>query len=410
MRRICTAVVLGLALMTAAPAAADVYDDNPAAVSRGPNDVHLFARGSDGALLWRHFDGSVWGDWTPLGISATSGPAAVAYGGAVHVFVRGPDGGIYQDSYANGAWNGWSALGGYATSAPGVAVRRGPLNYLDLVVKGSDDAIYFQSYVPGSGWSGFSSIGGHLTSAATVDSQQDGIVNVFSRGTDGSVYQKSWNGSQWIDWFTIGGGIVGAPESISRAPGYVNVYVRGAGNQTYARSWAGDWTPWTLNDTAAMDSSPSPYSNGPGHEAIVARHGANLWVKTWTSSTGWGEWSDLGPIAVPAPPVPTAPSPDGEVFLEAGLACTPPGGKLRVHIAIRKQKGKARARVSRIVFFTKGKGKRVAIDHRAPFVAHLKVNKPAGQSGRVYARVYFRRSKHGKLHHKTVSRRFVVCG
>jgi hypothetical protein len=412
MRRICATLALMLTLVAAAPATADVYDDNPAAATRGFGDAYLFARGDGGDVLEKHWTGSTWSDWSSLGGTATSGPAAVGYyDGTIHVFVRGTDGATYENVLTNGAWSGWSSLGGISTSAPAASVRRGT-NYLDLAVRGTDNTIYFRSYVPGSGWSPWGSLGGNLTSAPTLASQGDGIQNVFARGTDGAVAQRYWNVTAWGDWLSLGGGIAGAPASVSRTPGYLNLYARGAGNVTYSRSFSpSGWTAWGELDATPIDSTPAAYGADAGHEAIVARKGRDLLLKFWTSTTGWGQWTDLGPIAVPAPPAPPPPpARDGEVFLEAGLACTPPGGKLRVHITVRKQKGKARARVSRIVFFTKGKGRRVAIDHRAPFVAHLKINQPAGKSGRVYARVYFRRSKHGKLHHKTVSRRYVVCG
>jgi hypothetical protein len=38
------------------------------------------------------------------------------------------------------------------------------------------------------------------------------------------------------------------------------------------------------------------------------------------------------------------------------------------------------------------------------------MNRPAGERGRVSARVYFRRAGSRKTRHKTVSRRFVMCG
>ena len=51
----------------------------------------------------------------------------------------------------------------------------------------------------------------------------------------------------------------------------------------------------------------------------------------------------------------------------------------------------------------------VRIDRRSPFVVRMKINRPAGSTGRVYARVHYRRSAKGKLHRKTVSRRYTVC-
>ena len=91
------------------------------------------------------------------------------------------------------------------------------------------------------------------------------------------------------------------------------------------------------------------------------------------------------------------------------MRCTPAGGRLRVSIKVRKPKGAKRARVSKIVFYTKGKRRAVRSDRKSPFVVRIRINRPAGSTGRVYARVYYRRSAKGKLHRKTVSRRYTVC-
>ncbi|HEX6027022.1 MAG TPA: hypothetical protein VFZ00_33800, partial [Solirubrobacter sp.] len=82
---------------------------------------------------------------------------------------------------------------------------------------------------------------------------------------------------------------------------------------------------------------------------------------------------------------------------------------LRVTVRVRKRPGAKRARVVKIVFFTRGKRRHVRVDRKKPYRVRLRINRPAGSKGRVYARVYYRRSKHGKLHRKTVSRRYVVC-
>jgi hypothetical protein len=406
------AVAVALSLLAPATASGDVYDDNPAAAVRGPGDVWLFARGADGSVLARHGDGGTWGDWGSIGGQATSGPAATVYNGTVQVFVRGNDGAIWVNGLTGSTWSGWSSLGGNATSAPAATVRRGPLNYLDLTYRGIDNTIWFESYVPGAGWSGLASIGGNLTSAPAIASIADGYEHVYARGTDLAVYERYWNGSAWDQWNTFYGGIAGAPAAISRSPYLLNLYVRGAGNQSFSDSWNGSsWSGWQVLDPTPVDSTPVPFSDDPGHEAVVARRGANLLLKTWTSSAGWGSWTDLGPIAVPPAPAPPPPPPppDGEVNLEAGVRCTPPGGRARVSVSIRKKKGAAKPRVQEVVFFTKGKGRKIRIDRKAPFVVRIQVNRPAGTTGRVYARVHFRRSKHGPLHHKTVSRRYSVC-
>ena len=78
-------------------------------------------------------------------------------------------------------------------------------------------------------------------------------------------------------------------------------------------------------------------------------------------------------------------------------------------VSVRQPKGKNKARVTRIVFYTKGKGRKVRSDRKAPFVVRIQINRPAGTTGRVYARVYYKRSAHGKVHRKVVSRRYAVC-
>lgn len=400
-----------VALALAAPARADVYDDNPATASRGGDDLWVFARATSGEILERHRSGGGWTDWSSLGGDTTSGPAAVAYGARVLVFARGSDGLIYQKTYTDGSWSGWVGLGGYSTSAPAVAVRRGPEGYIDIAIKGGDNAIWFQTYVPGHGWSGWGSRGGNLTSAPSLNSQSAGIVNIWARGGDGALKQMAWNGAAWSDWLNLEGGMIGAPAAVSRTENVLNVYVRGGGDATYQRPWSsGGWGPWQLLDGARIDSAPAAGGDALDHEWVVARRGSGVSIKEWTGT--WGSWTDLGAVAVPtapAAPPPAAPAPDGELDLVTGLRCTPAGGRLRVSVAIRKPKRGARARVTKIVFFTKGKGRALRVDRRSPFVVRIKVNRPAGRTGRVYARIHYRRSAKGKIHRKTVSRRYTVC-
>jgi hypothetical protein len=400
------------ALVLAAAARADVYDDNPAAASRGFNDLSVFARGADGSVLERHWTGSAWSSWASLGGGATSGPAAAAYGSAINVFIRGGDGAIYQNAFSNGAWTGWKSLGGGASSAPSAVWRRGPLNYFDIAVKGTDNAIYLNTYVPGSGWAGWNSLGGNFTSAPALNSQSDGVVNVFVRGTDGAVWQRSWNGSAWSDWVSLGGYTIGAPSVVSRGPNQLDLYARGGDSSIFQRHWdsVNGWTGWAQVDATPLDSSVALLSDNEGREILYARSGSELIEKTWLATSGWSAWTDFGAVAVPAPAPPLAtPAPSGSLSLETGLDCTPPGGRLRVHITIRKRKGEARARVSKVVFFTRGKGHATLVDHKSPFTVHIRVNGPAGAARRVYARVHYRRSAHGKLHQKTVSQRYTVC-
>jgi hypothetical protein len=139
---------------------------------------------------------------------------------------------------------------------------------------------------------------------------------VWARGTDGTLFQKYWDGSAWS---SLGGGISGAPTVFARSPGGLNVHVRGLNSATYGRIWgAGGWGNWSLLDATPIESTPTAYSDDPNRDAIVARSGNGLMMKSWTAATGWGAWTDLGPIVVPAAvpaPGPSPPAPDSEVGL-----------------------------------------------------------------------------------------------
>src|SRR4051794_41656318 len=104
--------VLGAALcfLDAPSARADVYDDNPATVSRGPGELYVFARADTGEILERHRISGNWSDWSSIGGSAGSGPAAVAYGGGILLFLPRTGGGGYPKNLHFRGRSGWVRL------------------------------------------------------------------------------------------------------------------------------------------------------------------------------------------------------------------------------------------------------------------------------------------------------------
>jgi len=396
-----------LALLAAAPARADVYDDNPAAASRGPGDMVVLARGADGAIYERHLAAGSWTPWASIGGQSSSGPAAAAYGSAIHVFIVGTDLAVWQNVLRDGAWTGWTSLGGSASSAPAAIARRGT-NILDLTIRGTDNAIHHRAFQPGAGWSPWGSLGGVLTSGAALNSQDPGVRNVFSRATDGQLVQRSWTGSVWTDWIGLGGGLTGAPSVVSRRQNQLDLFVRGGDRTVFQRWWtgAGSWSGFVQLDPRPMDSTPAPVSDTEGHLVLFARVTGGLALKEWYAGRGWSPWIEWGPVAPPPPPPP--PAKDGLAELTAGVRCTPPGGRLRVSLKVRRRSGRPSPRVRKVVFFVK-RGPRRA-DRRKPYVRRLRLNRPAGSKGRVYARAFYTRPGSKKLRKKTVSRRFVMCG
>jgi len=120
------------------------------------------------------------------------------------------------------------------------------------------------------------------------------------------------------------------------------------------------------------------------------------------------------PAPTPAPPPPPPPPPpQGGVGLEVGLGCTPRGQRLKVKLVVRKQAGKAKPRVKRVVFFYRRphvqRHRLVArTDRRSPYARALPIRVGPG-TYRVHARVYYKRKGGTKLRRRTASRRFRVC-
>ena len=76
--------------------------------------------------------------------------------------------------------------------------------------------------------------------------------------------------------------------------------------------------------------------------------------------------------------------------LQAGIRCTPPGGRLKVNLKVRKRSGRKAPRVRRVVFFIRGGARKT--DRKRPYVVKLRVRRPGGlararlRAGRVHAR------------------------
>ena len=236
-------------------AAADVYDDNPATASRGPGELYVFARAADGASSNATATHGLERLGARSAATPTSGPAAVAYGQLdPRLRPRHRRRHLPEHARRRHAGRGWIALGGYATSAPGDACARAASNIVDLAVRGSDNAIWHRSYVPGTGWSGFGVDRRQPDQRADAELAGRRTCSTSGRaGPTARVYQQRLE-RHGVDRL-VGArrrASIGAPAP-SRAPRTcINVYVRGGGDALYARSWiAAGWSDWFLLDRDA---------------------------------------------------------------------------------------------------------------------------------------------------------------
>lgn len=199
-------------------------------------------------------------------------------------------------SYEGGGpcWHGWYLLGGQIRDDPGVVIAG---DAVDLYVRGTDDALHQQYWVPDSGWSGWlrHDDGGILGSGPCVVSSGPDHRDVYIRGANGAVWHKWWNGSQWSAWDDLGGQIQGGP-GVVIAGGTTDIYARGMDDALWQKYWDGSsWSDWFRHDDGAiLGSGPCIVASGPDHRDVYIR-GANgaVWHKWWDGSQ-WSGWDNLG--------------------------------------------------------------------------------------------------------------------
>jgi hypothetical protein len=255
-----------------------------------------------------------------------------------------------------------------------------------LLYRGTGNSGFIGGGTPiGAGWQVFTALLG------PGDWDGDGRADLLARGSDGTLYMYRGNGK--------GGWLTGASEKISSGWAGFSALLAG-----------GDFNGGGLPDILArLGDGRLVIYKGDGRGGFLPRQpviGAGWQSLTYLTLVGQPRKPASSPSPPPAPP--SAPVKNGRVRLNAGDHCVPPGGRLHVSLKIRKRKGHKRPRVARVVFFVRNGPRRT--DRKRPYEARLRLRRPAGQKGRVYARVFFRRTGTKKLRKKTVARRYVMCG
>jgi len=340
--------------------------------------------------------GSGWGSFTALLATEFSGDGRIdllarASDGRLLLY-RGNGRGGFVTGTGEGIGTGW---GGFtALVAPGDFSGDGKP---DILARRSDGALLLYRGDGDSGFAGAAQVVGSAWQSFTAllgpgDWNGDGKVDVLARGADGRLLLYRGNGK--ASWIT------GSAEPI------------GTG-------WGG-FTALTANGDFSGDGFPDVLARASDGRLLLYRgNGTGRFIAPYPQvGSGWQSLSFLTligqgrrPPPPPPPPPPTPPAarlPDGRVRLNAGDHCVPPGGRLHVSLKVRKRKGHKRPRVLRVVFFVR-KGPR-RVDRKRPYEARLRLRRPAGSKGRVYARVFFRRAGMEKVRKKTVARRYVMCG
>lgn len=208
----------------------------------------------------------------------------------------GPNNGfIRRFAYTTPAgWSGWVNRGGVLTSGPDASSWG--TGRLDVFVRGTDMRLHQRTFSGGAWgpWSQRFGTQGNLASAPTAASWGTNRIDVFARSTHDSLLH-AWFDGTWHGWEDLGGDFQGDPDVTSWAPGRLDVVVRGkTSNELWHKYFNGtSWSGWA-SQGGFITSSPTVASWGSGRLDVFARGADNaLWHK-WFANNGWSGWEKLG--------------------------------------------------------------------------------------------------------------------
>jgi hypothetical protein len=168
--------------------------------------------------------------------------------------VQGTDGQLWHKWYTGTSWSGWQSLGGKLTSSAAAATAPGS-SRIDVFVRGTDGAIWQRTTTnKGSSWSGWTSRGGQIpvNTVPAACSWTSGRVDLFANGTDGQLWWKytTNGGSSWTGWQALGRplgeSLTSSPAAAAPSSGAMDVFVRGADYGLWERTYgSSSWSGWT---------------------------------------------------------------------------------------------------------------------------------------------------------------------
>lgn len=178
------------------------YNDVSAVIIPGTNVIDVYVRGLDDTLWqkWSTDLGKTWTDWFPVDKSfkLDSSPTAVS-ANASHraIYARGKDGNVYHKYWDGQSWHTWENLGGQGIVKGDVAAVAVPgTNITDLYMQGVDGKLWQQYWPNQDRWSGWFPVDKEfpLDSSPVVIATDANHRSIFSKGAPGTnfVYVKHW--------------------------------------------------------------------------------------------------------------------------------------------------------------------------------------------------------------------------
>jgi alpha-galactosidase len=171
----------------------------------------------------------------------------------------------------------------------------------------------------GENWSGkWTSLGGprgaRILGQPAAYGSAGGRVDVFVRGTDNAVYQRTFKNGKWCEWAKLGGSVTDAPTVAFTSPDSWTLVARGADGKVWQRGNNSGWSTLDAPNGQPVYGRPSAaVANGVVHVAVRTADDA-VWERARDAAGTWGAWSDLGGVISGSP---TLLATEGRVYLFA---------------------------------------------------------------------------------------------
>jgi endonuclease/exonuclease/phosphatase family metal-dependent hydrolase len=190
---------------------------------------------------------------------------------------------------------------------------------IEVFVRGANSELV-QRTAGRKGWSGWKNLGGTISSAPAVTSSRPGRLDAFVRGAGDDLVYRVFRNGRWGGWINLGGTLTSAPAAVSPAPGRIEVFVRGASGELVQRSYRnGAWGGWK-NFGTRIASAPAVVSPAAGRIELFARSPEFRLLQKSYDGSRWSAWRDLG----------------GDLTAGPAAAATGPNG---VHVFVRGASG-----------------------------------------------------------------------
>lgn len=248
----------------------NTFVGRPAAAAWGRNLLNIYARGNNGHLFERIFDGTNWqAAWRDLGAGVASDPAvAVQEGQRISLAVVSAAGRVSYKYSINGSWapslSGWTDMGaapsGTFVLAPTVHAWNG--NNVTVFAVRSDGQVFFKTW-DGAAWvpslTGWSALGGTCTSRITVASWGPAQFTIFAACTNGRIQSNFFDGTNWGGWADFGLSSSSEPVAVSYRGGSICIVATRNDGQLMKRTWNGSsWEAAWENTSTALAITGNP--------------------------------------------------------------------------------------------------------------------------------------------------------